>query len=447
MNLPDSDRLKYCRNDRIMLILTKIDIKNRQKIGDISAIHLCEKKHGVKVFAFLLCQNATGKSKVSENRMSQGTCPPDSSQAGKSGIRQEYLRMDSSLVLSQSEYERLLEEVKQLQVRLIELTALRDDLVYHVCPSLRALYEEKIASLERELMAAQMYLREKQRVVELLQAELNRRKTPSFEEAEKQAREERKKYEENLKTKAEEAQKFRDYWENQSKWSEHDKTENRQSNHTASHATGSGDKDNRKTAGEEDPDQDRRNGSENRQSTGYDESGHRLDSEDAHEHTRSPAAELKALYRKIVKRLHPDVHPDPTPRERELLNQAHEAYKIGDLEKMRRIWEEITGMDPPEDRFEDSEEGREHLRELLETLQQRCSIIEREILRIRSEYPYTMKTLLEDENAVEERRSELKAQIDRTREMDRQMAEYIEKHKNQMGGKQGAGSGYGEEQE
>ena len=143
---------------------------------------------------------------------------------------------------------------------------------------------------------------------------------------------------------------------------------------------------------------------------------------------------LSLLYRKIVKRLHPDVHPDPTPREKELLSQAYEAYSFGDLEKMRGIWEEIVGRDPPEDRFEDSEEGLKQLREFLNLLYLRCSSREREILRIRSEYPYIMKTFLEDENAVEERRRELKKQIGDVRETERQLAEYIVRLKRQMGG-------------
>ena len=304
--------------------------------------------------------------------------------------------MDSSLVPSPSEYERLLEEVKQLQARLVWLTALRDDLTDHVCPALRALYEEKIAFLERELLAAQIDLREKQRILELLQADMNRRKKPSFEQAEKQARQEHKRYEEDLKHRAEEAKKFRDYWTNQSKWQQHDQAE------------------------------------KNRPSEKTDLSG--KSREDAAGRILPPSEELKSLYRKIVKRLHPDVHPDPTPREKELLRQAQEAYKIGDLEKMRGIWEEITGLDPPETHYEDSEEGREQLRALVKVLQAKCTSLEREILKIRSEYPYTMKAFLDDENAVEERRRELKNQIREVRGMDRQLAEYIERMKKQMGG-------------
>ena len=53
---------------------------------------------------------------------------------------------DADIILSQSEYESLLEEIHRLQARISELTALRDDLIYHVCPALQAEYEEKIAN-------------------------------------------------------------------------------------------------------------------------------------------------------------------------------------------------------------------------------------------------------------------------------------------------------------
>ena len=239
-----------------------------------------------------------------------------------------------------------------------------------------------------------------------MQAELNRRKKPSFEEAQKKAREEHRKYEEDLKKKAEEAKKFRDYWENKSKWAEHDKAE-KDSKSDKSASSGKTDK-NGKSGAETGSDAQKNADTEGRGSTDSDETGYGEPSAEAGKQAQTPAEELKSLYRKIVKRLHPDVHPDPTPREKDLLNQAHEAYKIGDLEKMRWIWEEIIGMDPPEDRFEDSEKGRKQLRKLLKALKTRCSLLESEIQRIRSEFPYTMKSFLEDDVAVEERQCELK---------------------------------------
>ena len=117
--------------------------------------------------------------------------------------------MADSIILSQSEYEQLLEEIHQIQARIVELTAMRDDLLYHICPALKAEYEEKIASLERELLAAQMYLQEKRRIIEILQSQMNRQKAPSMDKARKEAHEEFRSYQEDLKRKAKEAEDFK----------------------------------------------------------------------------------------------------------------------------------------------------------------------------------------------------------------------------------------------
>ena len=69
-----------------------------------------------------------------------------------------------------------------------------------------------------------------------------------------------------------------------------------------------------------------------------------------------------------MKRLHPDVHPNPTLREKELLNLAQEAMKRGDLEAMQRIYDELSGMDAPEEQFEDTPEGIANLKELIRKL-------------------------------------------------------------------------------
>ena len=130
--------------------------------------------------------------------------------------------MTDTIIPVQTEYEKLLETVRKLRARVIELTAERDDLLYHICPALQAKYDEKIGSVEREILAAQMYLKEKQRIIEILQAQLNRQEKPSMKEAEKKAHEEFRAYEEDLKKKAEEARRFREHWENETQWSRHE---------------------------------------------------------------------------------------------------------------------------------------------------------------------------------------------------------------------------------
>ncbi len=298
------------------------------------------------------------------------------------------------IILSQSEYESLLNEVHRLQARISELTALRDDLIYHICPALQAEYEEKIASLEREVLAAEMYLRENQRTLEILQAQMNRQKKLDVDEAQKQAKEEFKEYEEDLKQKAKEAEEFKEKWEKESQWSEHDRREK-----------------------EEKKNQEEKKQQEKKQQ----------------EQSDSPVEKLKRLYRKIVKRLHPDVHPNPTMREKELLNLAQEAMKRGDLEAMQRIYDELCGMDAPEEQFEDTPEGIASLKELIRKLEERLKALQKEIRHIRSEFPYTMKSFLEDEQAVEERRQELKEKLRNLREANEKLVEFIRKIRKETG--------------
>ena len=134
-----------------------------------------------------------------------------------------------------------------------------------------------------------------------------------------------------------------------------------------------------------------------------------------------------------MKLLHPDVHPNPTEREKDLLNRANDANARGDLEEMRAIWEELSGMHVKEEEFTDTPEDIVRMKELIEALKKRCRELEQEIRHIKSQYPYTKKAFLDDEAAVEEKRKSLKAQIDQTRAMNRKLEEYIEELRKQMG--------------
>ena len=311
---------------------------------------------------------------------------------------------DTVMILSQSEYERLLEEIHRLQTRITELTALRDDLVYHVCPALQAEYDEKIVSLERELMAANMYLHQMQRTIEILQAQMNRQQEPSLEEAEAQAKQENRAYEDDLHRRAEEARDFRKKWE-ESQWSEYDRQEREAGKRN-----------------QEQRDQQDQSGRENGQTRGSDRD----------EKDETAAQKIKRIYRKIVKRLHPDVHPNPTEHEKDLLNQAMKAFQEGDLQKLERIWDELSGTDAPEDLYDDIPEGRKKLKELLDKLKARVRFLEQEIEQIRTEFPYKLKAFLEDPAAVEEKRREIQARIDSVREMNRQLEAYISELKEKI---------------
>ena len=113
--------------------------------------------------------------------------------------------------------------------------------------------------------------------------------------------------------------------------------------------------------------------------------------------------ELKKLYRKIVKALHPDINPDVSQAQVQLFDNAVQAYKNGDLGTLRIIGE-MVGNNPLPEQHKDAMtqlvEERERLQGLLKSIRE-------SIDNIKSEYPYTMKDILEDTEKTEQKKQEL----------------------------------------
>ncbi len=115
--------------------------------------------------------------------------------------------------------------------------------------------------------------------------------------------------------------------------------------------------------------------------------------------------ELKKLYRKIVKALHPDFNPDVSEAQVNLFDNAVQAYKNGDLGTLRIIGEMVGNSPLPEqhkDALTQLSEEKDRLQNLLKAI--RDSIEE-----IKSEYPYTMKEILEDKEKTEQKKQELES--------------------------------------
>ena len=112
---------------------------------------------------------------------------------------------------------------------------------------------------------------------------------------------------------------------------------------------------------------------------------------------------LKKLYRKIVKALHPDINPDVSETQVNLFDNAVQAYKNGDLNTLRIIGEMVGNSPLPEqhkDAMTQLVEERERLQGLLKSIRE-------SIDNIKSEYPYTMKEIIEDEEQTEQKKKEL----------------------------------------
>ena len=123
--------------------------------------------------------------------------------------------------------------------------------------------------------------------------------------------------------------------------------------------------------------------------------------------------ELKKLYRKIVKSLHPDINSNVSEAQLQLFDNAVSAYKNGDLETLRIIGEMVGNNPLPEqnkDAMTQLVEDRERLHGLLKSIRE-------SIDNIKTEYPYTMKDIVEDTEKPEQKKQELESIIKQYNEL------------------------------
>lgn len=144
--------------------------------------------------------------------------------------------------------------------------------------------------------------------------------------------------------------------------------------------------------------------------------------------TEQQVKELKKLYRAIVKALHPDLNPNVTKQQIKLFQNAVTAYKNGDLQTLRIINEMISNNHSEDDNTDNIEKMRDELIRL----DRMISSINGDVEKIKAEYPYTMKNILFDKEQLNQRKEELKDNIDQCDEL---VSFYKTKIQNLLGDK------------
>ena len=288
----------------------------------------------------------------------------------------------------------LKKEVQVLRMLLASLTAERDDLRYHVCPELEARYASEIGGLENRANYLNIKIAEMKRRIEIARAALNREKTVSREDMDRQVHREYQKFYDALNEAFRRAEQAR---KNEGRRRERQ----RQYEEEWQREYGSGRCEGQQNSAS-------REGTSNAyQSTeGADHTGGGMDSDGAND-KKMPDA--KTLFRKIVKRIHPDANPNCTERQKELFREAVRAYQEGDVATLQKIYDEVFAGDVPE--TEDRERTYEERLALRKRLQEQIAKLQAEIAEIRNSFPCNKKELLDSPEALAESQRQLKETI------------------------------------
>ncbi len=138
--------------------------------------------------------------------------------------------------------------------------------------------------------------------------------------------------------------------------------------------------------------------------------------------SNSDVMQIKRIYRRIAKKIHPDIHPGTLdlPVLSDLWVEVTDAYERNDLKALEELEIQINsilrelGDDVPDAEIPDIEE--------------KISALEAEIENILSTVPYQYKFLLEDEEKVQEYKEELQEELDAYSRYEKQLIEILKKY-------------------
>lgn len=116
-------------------------------------------------------------------------------------------------------------------------------------------------------------------------------------------------------------------------------------------------------------------------------------------------AEIKKIYRRLAKLLHPDISPltADSPRLADLFQQVMTAYRCNDLQRLQEL-ELLVNR-------ELGELGQDSAAVVIANVEEKITRLEEEIGEILTTEPYTYKNLLADAFAVEEKKKALEEEL------------------------------------
>lgn len=240
----------------------------------------------------------------------------------------------------------LKEEYERLQLEYAALVAERDELENSEGPRLTALYMEAVGQLQYEVLVLRYEIALLKQKRDLLQAYKNRGEKADLNYVDEQVEATAKTYNENIQREEEKIKQAKAYIEEQK--------------------------------------------------------------EEEKKNQENEKRELRDLYRKLVHRLHPDLHPEQTEWEKELFLKVQDAYEKGDLEKLRELAQQLeAGMPADAVNNETTEEWEERINQLKEEIAK----IREEIEKILQEFPFTYRERLNNPEWIAQTQDMLRKEI------------------------------------
>ena len=123
--------------------------------------------------------------------------------------------------------------------------------------------------------------------------------------------------------------------------------------------------------------------------------------------------ELRDLYRKIAKALHPDINPKVSQKGKRLFIKATEAYRKGDVNILRQIVLSLKDNDITSEDcgYDVSEISEAELIDQIEKLKKSIKDFETRIAYLNTQFPFIYREKLKDENWINQRKFELEDKI------------------------------------
>lgn len=147
------------------------------------------------------------------------------------------------------------------------------------------------------------------------------------------------------------------------------------------------------------------------------------ENEAAHQMTSIDDASLvriKKLYRKMAKLIHPDINPQTkdTPELQGVWNLIQASYNANDLKELEEaevmLNQVLTKLGLGETEID------------IPDIQEKIKVLQEEIIKIKTTNPYQYKYLLEDKDAVREKKETLNDELKEYEEYEKELGKYLE---------------------